>query len=92
MCGGLDVNKVLDPLGLFKKDKTPDVQQTDPQAEADAAANAAAKSANADAAARRKRKQGSSLLASGASGADDSGGSLLASGAQAAQKKRTLGA
>jgi hypothetical protein len=44
----------------------PKVVQTDPQAEADAAADAAAKAANADAAARKKRKKGSSLLASGA--------------------------
>lgn len=46
----------------------PKVVQTDPQAEADAAADAAAKSANADAASRKKRKKGSSLLASGAEG------------------------
>lgn len=92
MCGGFSINKVLDPAGLFTKDKTPDVQTTDPQAEADAAANAAAKAANADAAARRKRKQGSSLLASGAGGAEDSGTSLLGSGAAASGTKRSLGA
>lgn len=90
MCGGFDPKKVLDPAGLFTKDKTPDVQTTDPQAEADAASNAAARAANADAAARKKRKAGSSLLASGSTGATDSGSSLLASGAQAA--KNTLGA
>jgi hypothetical protein len=53
----------------------PKVVQSDPQAEADAAADAAAKAANADAAARKKRKQGSSLLASGAEGATDTGSS-----------------
>lgn len=71
----------------------PKVVQTDPQAEADAVADAKlAKAANADAAARKKRKKGSSLLASGAEGAADSGSSLLSSGAQAAQQKNTLGA
>ena len=68
----------------------PKVAQQDPQAEADAAADAAAKAANADTAARKKRKQGSSLLASGAAGAADTGSSLLSTGAQAA--KNTLGA
>ncbi|WP_432409762.1 hypothetical protein [Serratia marcescens] len=67
----------------------PKVVQADPQAEADAAADAAAKATNADAASRKKRKKGSSLLASGAQGAADSGDSLLASGAQG---KPTLGA
>ncbi|MBP1129007.1 hypothetical protein JOE25_000550 [Serratia sp. PL17] len=89
MCGGIDPGKVLDPAGLFTKDKTPSVNQTDPQAEADAAADAAAKASNADAAARKKRKQGSSLLATGTQGASDSGSSLLASGASG---KPTLGA
>lgn len=92
MCGGFSVKKALDPAGLFTKEKVPDVQTTDPQAEADAAADAAAKAANADAAARKKRKKGSSLLASGADGVDDSGSSLLASGATAAGAKRSLGA
>jgi hypothetical protein len=92
MCGGFDINKALDPAGLFTKDKMPDVQTTDPQAEADAAANAAAKAANADAASRRKRKQGSSLLATGSDGSADSGSSLLGSGATAAGTKRSLGA
>ena len=79
MCGGFDPKKILDPAGLWAKDKTPDVQTTDPQAEADAAA-------------RKKRKQGSSLLASGAGGTDDSGTSLLGSGAAASGTKRSLGA
>ncbi|CAI1212556.1 Uncharacterised protein [Serratia liquefaciens] len=89
MCGNVDPGKMLDPMGLFTKEKTPNVTQTDPQAEADAAADAAAKAANADAASRKKRKQGSSLLASGAQGASDSGSSLLSSGASG---KPTLGA
>lgn len=89
MCGSIDPGKVLDPAGLFKKDKMPTVNQADPQAEAEAAANAAARTANADASARKKRKQGSSLLASGSQGASDSGSSLLASGASG---KPTLGA
>lgn len=92
MCGS--VGKVISDVtgGILGTPKTPGVQTTDPQAEADAAANAAAKAANADAAARRKRKQGSSLLASGAEGAADSGSSLLGSGAAAAGTKRSLGA
>lgn len=73
MCGS-SVNKLLDPAGLFTSEKTPDVQTTDPQAEADAAADAAAKAANADASARRKRKQASVLE----TGAGDS--SVLSSG------------
>lgn len=68
---------------------TPNVVQSDPQAEADAADNAAAKTANADAAARKKRKKGSSLLATGAEGTTDSGTSLLSGGASG---KGTLGA
>ena len=78
--------------GIAMCGSAPKVVQTDPQAEADAAADAAAKAANADAASRKKRKKGSSLLASGAEGAADSGSSLLSSGAQAAQQKNTLGA
>lgn len=54
---------------------------------ANAEANAAANAANST---RRKRKQGSSLLATGAAGVADSGSALLAPGATAG--KNQLGA
>ena len=63
----------------------PPVKQTDPKAEADAAAARAAAEANADQAGRRARRRASSLLSSGAPGAELSPSTVLSIG------KKTLG-
>lgn len=67
----------------------PAVVQRDPKAEAEAAAIDAAKKANAETASRRRRKQESSLLASGAQGVKGAAGSSLLA---TASGKDTLGA
>lgn len=69
--------------------RTPAVVQRDPKAEAEQAANEAAIKANSETATRKRRKQESSLLASGAQGVQGPvGSSLLAT----AKGKETLGA
>lgn len=62
--------------------KTPKVQTYDAQAEAAKAADAAAAKLNAEAAARRRGRRRTSMLATGARGADETmGASVLASAA-----------
>lgn len=64
------------------KPKTPQVQTYDAQAEAAKAANAAAAKLNAEAASRRRGRRRTSMLATGARGADETmGTSVLASAA-----------
>lgn len=55
----------------------PAVVQRDPKAEAEAAANEAAKKANAETASRRRSKQRSSLLTTGAQGVQGPAGTSL---------------
>ncbi|QIU92142.1 hypothetical protein [Yokenella regensburgei] len=49
--GSIDINKALDPLGLFTKEKTPEVKTTDPVQQDQAAAQA-------DELLRKRQRQG----------------------------------